>query len=185
MSLRLLLLSSFFAILTAVSSMFVIPLLVIPITLQVAVVLLSGLLLGARGGAISQAFYVILGLIGLPVFMGGVGGIQHIFSPTFGFLIGFIAAAATTGLFARHAKSFYSCLLACFAGIVAMYTIALPLLFVNLKYVVRMDIGFVRLLEIGLIPFLIPDAIKACVAAAVAVRLKGIINVYDNNCDRK
>jgi len=185
MSLRLLLLSSLFAILTAVSSMFIIPLPFVPITLQVAVVLLSGLLLGAKGGAISQAFYVLLGLIGLPVFIGGVGGIQHIFSPTFGFLIGFIAAAATTGLFARYAKSFYSCLFACFAGIVAMYTIALPLLFVNLKYVVGMDIGFVRLLQIGLIPFLIPDILKACAAAAVAVRLKGIINIYDKNDKRE
>jgi biotin transport system substrate-specific component len=52
MPLRLLLLSSFFAILTAVSSMFIVPLPFVPITLQVAVVLLSGLLLGARGGAI-------------------------------------------------------------------------------------------------------------------------------------
>jgi biotin transport system substrate-specific component len=117
--------------------------------------------------------------------MGGVGGIQHIFSPTFGFLIGFIAAAATTGLFARHAVSYISCLLACFAGVIAMYTIALPLLFVNLKYVVGMDIGFIRLLQIGFLPFLIPDVIKACVAAAVAVRFKSFYNVYEKDDEGK
>jgi biotin transport system substrate-specific component len=185
LTLRLLLLSSFFAILTAISSIFIIPLPFVPMTLQVAVMLLSGLLLGVRGGAISQAFYVLLGLIGLPVFAGGVGGIQHIFSPTFGFLLGFIAASATTGLFAQRAKKFYSCLLACLTGVAAMYTTALPLLFINLKFVAGMDISFIKLLQIGLLPFLVPDIIKACAAAAVAVRLKSVFYIYGKDNDRK
>jgi len=172
MNLRLLILSSLFAVLTAISSIFVIPIPIVPMTLQVAVMLLSGMLLGARGGFISQAFYVFLGLIGLPVFAGGVGGIQHIFSPSFGFLIGFIIAAATTGYLGSSSKSFYSSLFACIIGVAVMYAIALPLLFVNLKYVSKMDVGFIKLLQIGLLPFLIPDVIKACVAAVVAVRVK-------------
>ncbi|MCL2147605.1 MAG: biotin transporter BioY [Synergistaceae bacterium] len=185
MTLRLLLLSTIFAILTAVSSMFIIPFPFVPMTLQVAVMLLSGLLLGARGGAISQAFYVLLGLIGLPVFAGGVGGMQYIFSPTFGFLLGFIIAAATTGFFARRAKRFYSCLLSCIAGIVAMYASALPVLFLNLKYVAGMDIGLIKLFQIGLLPFIIPDVIKACVASVVAVRLKSHFYIYGKDDARK
>jgi biotin transport system substrate-specific component len=185
MTLRLLLLSTIFAILTAVSSMFIIPFPLVPITLQVAVMLLSGLLLGARGGAISQAFYVLLGLIGLPVFAGGVGGIQHIFSPTFGFLLGFIVAAATTGLLARRARSFYSCFLSCLVGIAAMYASALPILFINLKYVAGMDIGVIKLFQIGLLPFIIPDVVKACIASVVAVRLNSYFYIYGNYDKRK
>ena len=185
MTLRLLLLSTLFAILTAVSSMFVIPFPPIPMTLQVAVVLLSGLLLGARGGAISQAFYVLLGLIGLPVFAGGVGGIQYVFSPTFGFLLGFIFAAATTGFLARRVKSFYSCLFSCIAGIIVMYATALPILFINLKYVAAMDISVIGLFQIGLLPFIIPDVIKACVAAIVAVRLNNYFYIYNSDDARK
>jgi len=172
MSLRLLLLSSLFAALTAISSYFIIPFPFLPFTLQVTVMLLSGLLLGARGGAISQAFYLLLGLIGLPVFAGGVGGIQYIFSPTFGFLIGFIAAAATSGLLGRRAKHLHHYLGACIIGIIVMYAIALPILFINLKYVAKIDVGIIKLLQIGFLPFLIPDLIKACAAAAVAVRVK-------------
>ena len=185
MTLRLLLLSSFFAILTAVSSLFVIPFPFVPMTLQVAVMLISGLLLGAKGGAISQAFYILLGLIGLPVFAGGVGGIQHIFSPTFGFLIGFVAAAATTGFLSNNAKSYFTYLFACIAGVVVMYSVALPLLFVNLKFIARMDVGFIKILQIGMLPFLIPDIIKACAAAAVAVRFKCFFNVYNKDDDGK
>ena len=181
MTLRMLLLSSLFAILTAISALFIIPFPFIPMTLQVAVVLLSGLLLGARGGAISQTFYVLIGLIGLPVFAGGIGGMHYIFSPTFGFLLGFIAAAATTGLLGRYVKGFFSYFFACIAGIVVMYSIGLPFLFVNLKYIAEIDVGLIKLLQIGMLPFLIPDIIKACAAAAVAVRFESFFNVYDKD----
>ncbi|MCL1940714.1 MAG: biotin transporter BioY [Synergistaceae bacterium] len=178
MPLKSLLLSSFFAILTAVSSLFIIPFPLVPMTLQVAVMLLSGLLLGPRGGAVSQAFYVLLGLLGLPVFAGGVGGIQYIFSPTFGFLMGFIAAAATAGFLGRRASGFISHFLACLVGVAVMYFVGLPFLFVNLRYVAEMDVGIIKLLQIGLLPFVIPDVIKACAAAAVAVRFKGFFDVH-------
>ena len=185
MTLRLLLLSTIFAILTAVSSMFTIPFPLVPMTLQVAVVLLSGLLLGARGGVISQAFYVLLGLIGLPVFAGGEGGMQIIFKPTFGFLLGFIVAAATTGFLARRAKSFYSYFFSCLAGIVVMYVSALPVLFLNLKYQAHLDIGLIEVLQIGLLPFIIPDVIKAYVASVVAVRLNSYFYIYGKDDARK
>lgn len=173
MSLRLLLLSTLFAVLTAVSAVFVIPLPLVPITLQTAVVLSSGLLLGARGGAVSQAFYLLLGLIGLPVFAGGCGGLHHIFDPTFGFNIGFIPAAYVVGLMSRRfagleKRKFAAYLSVCLVGIAIYYLIGLPVLFLNLRYIAEMDVGAARLFQIGFIPFIIPDILKACLAAAIA-----------------
>lgn len=86
-----------FAALTAVGAMITIPMPWVPFTLQVLVTLLSGAVLGARAGALSQAVYVLMGAIGLPVFAGRAGGIQTLFGPTGGYLIGFVLAAWVVG----------------------------------------------------------------------------------------
>ena len=67
---------------TAVGAYVRIPLPAVPLTLQTAAVLLSGILLGPRMGALSQAVYVVTGLIGLPVFAQG-GGPGYVLKPTF------------------------------------------------------------------------------------------------------
>lgn len=81
-----------FAALTAVSAMFTVPLPFVPMTLQVLVTLLAGAVLGARAGSLSQAVYVAMGVVGLPVFSGRGAGIQHLLGPTGGYLIGFVLA---------------------------------------------------------------------------------------------
>ena len=81
-----------FTVLTAVGAFIKIPLGAVPVSLQTVFVLLSALLLGKKA-AISQGLYVLLGLLGLPIFTGG-GGIGYVLTPTFGYLIGFIAATS-------------------------------------------------------------------------------------------
>lgn len=70
----------------------------IPITLQLPMVILTGLLLGPWKGAAAQGLYLVMGLIGLPVFSAG-GGLSYIFQPTFGFLLGFPVCAFCAGIF--------------------------------------------------------------------------------------
>lgn len=65
-------------------------------TLQFLFVTLAGMLLGSRRGSLAVAVYVAVGLAGIPVFAAG-GGIQYVFRPSFGYLLGFIAAAWLTG----------------------------------------------------------------------------------------
>ncbi|HCD71273.1 MAG TPA: BioY family transporter, partial [Thermovirga lienii] len=79
-------LAAMFAVLTTVGAYIRVPMPVVPFTLQTAFVLLAGVLLGSRIGALSQVLYIIIGLLGLPVFAGGAGGLQTVFRPTFGFL---------------------------------------------------------------------------------------------------
>lgn len=88
------------AVLTAVGAQVAIPLpfTPVPITLQVLMVVLSGFLLGVRGGASAQLTYLALGAIGAPVFAGFTGGFWHLLGPTGGYLISYPFAAAVAGL---------------------------------------------------------------------------------------
>lgn len=75
----------------------------VPLTFQFMFCAMASLLLGAKYGTASQIIYILLGLIGLPVFSKG-GGIGYIFEPTFGFILGFVFCALTIGLMTRSTK---------------------------------------------------------------------------------
>lgn len=92
-----LILCSLFASLIAIGAFIKIPIPVVPFTLQVLFTTLAGLLLGPRLGAISVGIYLLVGLIGIPVFTQG-GGLSYIFQPTFGYLIGFLIGTYVTGI---------------------------------------------------------------------------------------
>jgi biotin transport system substrate-specific component len=70
----------------------------VPFTLQVPAVILSGLLLGSRHGALSQIVYLLLGAAGAPVFAQFSGGFAHLVGPTGGYLLSYPLAAAVAGL---------------------------------------------------------------------------------------
>jgi biotin transport system substrate-specific component len=89
--------ASLMAALTAVGAYVHIPLGPVPIVLQNLFVLLAGLLLGSRWGAISIGIYLLVGAIGIPVFAGAKGGIAHFMGPTGGYLFGFLLASYITG----------------------------------------------------------------------------------------
>jgi biotin transport system substrate-specific component len=91
-----------FSLLTALAAQVVIPLGPIPITGQTFAVLLTGMLLGSRLGAMAMIAYLIEGASGLPFFAGAHGGLAHLLGPTGGYLVAFPAAAFITGAFAEH-----------------------------------------------------------------------------------
>ena len=85
-------------------------------TLQFFFVLMAGMLLGARLGALSAALYVLIGLLGIPVFAAG-GGISYVLRPSFGFLLGFIVTAFCSGWIMQHGqRKWKTCFLAVLAG---------------------------------------------------------------------
>ena len=100
MKLRQLLFAAMFAALMVVSAYIKIPIPTLPITLQVMIVFMSGLILTPRYALASQLVYVALGLVGLPVFSNG-GGIGYVFQPSFGFIIGFVVCAFLVSLLVR------------------------------------------------------------------------------------
>lgn len=87
-----------FTALTAVGAFLKIPMPLCPITLQFLFTNLAGLILGKRLACASVGAYVVIGLLGLPIFTSG-GGIGYIFQPTFGFLVMFVVGATVAGWF--------------------------------------------------------------------------------------
>lgn len=89
-----------FAVLITVGAYIKVPVPVVPFTLQLLFTTLAGLLLGSRLGATSVVLYIVMGLAGLPVFATG-GGLGYVLEPSFGYLVGFAAAAWVTGRIAE------------------------------------------------------------------------------------
>ncbi|WP_053956843.1 biotin transporter BioY [Inediibacterium massiliense] len=82
-----LILCALFSALISIGAFIKIPVPMVPFTLQFLFTNLSGLLLGKKLGSLSVGIYIVIGLLGLPIFTSG-GGIGYIFEPTFGYIIG-------------------------------------------------------------------------------------------------
>ena len=96
-----LVLCSLFVALIAAGAFIKIPVPVVPFTLQFLFTMMAGLLLGGKLGAVSVGAYILIGLLGLPVFAEG-GGPAYILKPSFGYIIGFAAASYVTGVIANR-----------------------------------------------------------------------------------
>jgi biotin transport system substrate-specific component len=150
-------------LLTALAAQVQIPALPVPFTLQTLAVLVIGATYGSSRGAITMGAYAIVGVLGFPVFAGGASGIAVIFGATGGFLLGFIFAAALIGRLAElnwssdALRMFVSYVL----GSIVIYAIGVPVLAMS---------AFASDLVAAttyMLPYLIWDAVKAVIAAAL------------------
>lgn len=166
-------LASLFTALTAIGAFLSIPVGSVPITLQSLFVILSGLLLGPKLGALSQLVYVLLGLLGVRIFAGFSGGPQSVFSPSFGFLIGFIFAASIVGLIAHSndSISFTRIFVASLVGTFVIYLFGVPYMYMIINHVMGKSISFATALKTGCIIFLPGDTLKAIVSSLIASKV--------------
>lgn len=188
-----LILCGFFAALTAACSIISIPLPFSPVPVNLATlsVFLSGILLGAKGGALSQFVYVSLGAVGLPVFHNFTGGPAVLAGPTGGFLAGYIAAAFIVGEVSKsgHNREFTvshdgrrskikgrllkqkepSLLIGCTIGLFICYALG------TLWFMFVMGSGLWTALILCVFPFLPGDAVKIIIAIIITVKLKPFI----------
>ena len=171
MSARKLVYTALFAALTAAGAFLRIPLGVSSITLQFLFTAMAGVLLGAGGGALSQAVYVALGLLGLPIFTAG-GGFGYVLQPTFGFLLGLIPAAAAIGAMTRRSTSPVRIALACVVGLAVLYAIGVPYMALILNGYMGKGMSVSGLLWAGMLPFLPGDAIKIVITAVLCPLLR-------------
>lgn len=167
-SLRQMTLTAVFAALTAIGAFLRIPVGFTSFTLQLFFSCMAGLLLGPAWGAASQALYVLLGLAGVPIFTEG-GGLVYLAKPTFGFLLGLIPMAFFVGLAARRLPLplFPRLLLAGLIGLVVLYAVALPYLYLSLGG--AWSIG--KTLVSGCLIFLPFDLCKLLCAALLGAKL--------------
>jgi biotin transport system substrate-specific component len=168
--LRWMVLASLMAALTAVGAYIHVPIGPVPIVLSTLFVLLSGLLLGSRWGLASMGLYLLVGAIGIPVFAGGKGGFAHFLGPTGGYLFGYVLAAGVAGFISEHSRGLLILdFFAILVGSIAIYALGVPWL----KVVTQMS--WTKTLMVGMVPFLIGDAVKASVAIILAQAIRPVL----------
>jgi biotin transport system substrate-specific component len=170
MKTRNLILTGLFAALTAIGAFLKVPVGASSFTLQVLFTCLAGVLLGANYGALSQLVYVLLGLIGLPIFTAG-GGPAYVLQPTFGFLLGLIPMAWVVGKLAGDGMKPVRVAGACVAGLAVLYLVGMPYMALILNVYLGKGLSLSALLWAGMLPFLPFDALKIVVTALVSAPL--------------
>lgn len=162
--------ASLLASLTSVGAYIAIPVGPVPIVLQSLFILLSGLLLGSVWGVTGVGIYLLAGAFGLPVFAGGTGGIARFMGPTGGYLFGFLPAVYVIGLISeREKQSTLIDIAAMLCGTIIIYACGVSWL----KALTGMDLK--KAVAVGMIPFLIGDAIKIAAAVFIARALRPVI----------
>ena len=163
---------SIFAALIAIGAFIKIPVPYVPFTMQLMFTTLAGILLGSRLGSISVGVYLIIGLIGIPVFTKG-GGIGYIFQPTFGYLIGFMIGSYITGrIVEKYEKpSFLNILVAGLSGLSIVYLLGVPYFYLISNLVINNPIGAKAIMMYGFIMCLPGDIFTCIVCAFLGQRL--------------
>jgi biotin transport system substrate-specific component len=149
------------------------PLYTMHFTLQWFFVLMAGFLLGEKLGSISVLVYILIGLLGVPVFAAG-GGLTYIFRPGFGFLLGFIPAAYFIGLLSRKLKcnSALKMLVPAAVGEIVYYTVGAVYFYMIKNFYVGAPVTWsVVIVDYCLITVL-PDFLLCVFAAVFCHKLK-------------
>lgn len=149
----------------------------VPITFQTLGILLMGGILGLKWGFGTILGYVLIGLVGVPVFQGGNGGIDYISGVTGGYILGFILASTSVGFLTKIGLNKSKSIWAYIIGTILVYIPAIIWLSI-------FDFGWPKegmILSEAVYPFLIGDMIKAIIASLFTIaigysKLQKIIN---------
>jgi biotin transport system substrate-specific component len=137
----------------------------VPITLQTFVLFLSIIFLKNKA-YLSQGIYLVLGIMGLPIFSNGGSGLIYLLGPTGGYIIGFLLVAVVFPHFFPREKSFFKTFVFfLFAGGVYFSFGILWLVFLH-------HFSFTAAINAGFLPFIIGDIFKAGLASFISLRIR-------------
>ncbi len=166
MKTKRMLLCGLFGALTAIFSQIFIPTGSVPVSLATLSVMLSTAFLGKKWGALSQIIYLLVGVIGLPVFHGMQGGIGVLMGPTGGFLVGYPLFAWTMGWMTERNRSLIFSMI---VGTVTCYLLGCIWFWILTK-------GTVWSVFLScVIPFLPADGLKMLITWWIFKRMEGKI----------
>jgi len=143
----------------------------VPFSLVPFMAFLAAFTLGGKLGAMSLVVYMVLGLMGVPVFARApFGGLVYVLQPTFGFIIGFIAAAYVAGKFDIDKP--LGAALAIAGGLLALYGVGLPYLWGIVRFHLDRPVDFLWAFRVAAAPFIALDLVKAAIALLIGRQLK-------------
>ena len=160
-----------FTALAAVGAFIKIPIGTVPVTLQFAFCNLAMLLLGVKWGTLSIGLYVILGLVGVPVFTLG-GGFSYVLQPTFGYILGFVAGCFLGGLIcSRGTMGLARRLVASFVNLAVVYVIGVLYLGLIMKFYLGSEVDVPHIIVAYGLVFIPTDGLWAVLSSLAAPRL--------------
>lgn len=151
-----------------------IPVSPVPLSLTNLAVNLIVYVLGMRLGTVNCLLYLLLGMVGFPVFSGYSGGLAKLAGPTGGYLLGFIFQAMIAGYFIEK-----------FPGRIRFHLVGMLLgmagcnLLGTMWLSVQMNISFTAALGAGVLPYLPGDVVKIMIAAMVGPAIKHRLREID------
>lgn len=146
----------------------------VPFTFQVAIVLIIACMLSPKNTAITISLYILIGLLGLPVFSSG-GGLSAIFTASFGYLIGFLAGGVlmsyiySSKLFKNRFVAFIIGTLSC---LIVIYLIGVSYMYLLLNLYLNSPISISTAITKGALLFWIVDLAKASLAFIIVTALE-------------
>lgn len=135
----------------------------VPLTLQTFAVLAVGASLGSLRGGLATLLYLLVGLVGVPVYADGASGAHVVFGATGGYLVGMVLASVLVGALAERRgvdRRLRTSVLAMAAGDVVILGIGM----VWLAQVLGVDLG--KAFALGVAPFLAVEAVKIAITSA-------------------
>lgn len=168
--LRNMILTAFFTTLTIIGAKINILIFEIPITLQPIIITMAGCLIGSKAAFLSQIVYIMLGLIGIPVFAKSSAGPAYLLQPSFGYLIGFAFAAFIIGRIIEisNKKSVGLFIVSSMAGLIVIYFFGVIYIYGLFNIYMKQDIDIFKAVSIGILPFIIKDTIMNIFTSALS-----------------
>ncbi|MGN1148624.1 MAG: biotin transporter BioY [Lachnospiraceae bacterium] len=139
----------------------------VPITLGLMAIYFTVTILGMKKGTLSVLIYILLGLVGLPVFSGFTGGPGKLFGPTGGYIIGYIFSALIIGFFVdKWNGKWYFNLIGMLLGTAVCY------LFGTAWLAFQLSLTFPEALMMGVIPYIPADLIKIALVLLIGIPVR-------------
>ncbi|MGX7350408.1 BioY family protein [Enterococcus canis] len=166
-TLRQQILAATFAVVIGILSQLTLPLTLVPLTGQTFAIGLAVTLLGKKNGTYAILIYLLLGLIGVPVFAGMSAGFSVLAGPTGGYLVGFIFNGLLTGAILEKRGFTYT-----WAIVANLVGAIVTLFFGTIWLKVAADLTWAGAMSGGFIPFILPGVIKAIAAAYLGILIR-------------
>lgn len=163
--------AALFVAFLAVCAQISIPTPLVPFTLQIFAVTVVGLSLSFKQVFYVITTYIVMGLLGFPIFAGARGGIQMVLSPTFGFIIGFLPYSLIVNTLSHKFKK-QLLPVAILCAYIIFYVIALSILTLNFNTITNIDMTLSKIISSYWLMFIPTDLLSITIATLLSKQLK-------------
>ena len=151
----------------SVASQINIPIYPVPINLGTLAVMLIGLHYSFPAAIYSATSYILLGILGVPIFNHFSSGVFYFFGPTCGYLLGYVVAAAVMSYLREkyiYQGRLIDTIFLCIIGQICIYSLGISWL----SYLKDLDFA----IRFGLLPFIIPGMVKTIILSSLVTIIR-------------